>query len=209
MKIKSRQSTIKPWSATRIMARELVLEMIEKVLLPPTQEEGEVWSIPDQEKVDSLPVASIQESIETFSVPVLGEKSSNMKKMAQQDIRIMILQNKKKAELRKEEIRKEQQVESDMVRTAENMELALRREEEKSIRLQRGRDQREALLEDIRKKTEEAKQRMQRRLEQDLVLKVEREIRLQRAGRQQMELLEKHHKMEWNKRIRAGAEPRR
>ena len=96
-----------------------------------------------------------------------------------------------------------------MVRTAENMELALRREEEKSSRLQRGRDQREALLEDIRKKTEEAKQRMQRRLEQDLVLKVEREIRLQRAGRQQMELLEKHHKMEWNKRIRAGAEPRR
>ena len=83
MKIKSRQSTIKPWSATRIMARELVLEMIEKVLLPPTQEEGEVWSIPDQEKVDSLPVASIQESIETFSVPVLGEKSSNKKKMAQ------------------------------------------------------------------------------------------------------------------------------
>ena len=209
MKIKSRQSTIKPWSATRIMARELVLEMIEKVMLPPAQEEGEVWSIPDQEKVDSLPVASIQESIETFSVPVLGEKSSNMKKMAQQDIRIMILQNKKKAELRKEEIRKEQQVESDMVRTAENMELALRREEEKSSRLQRGRDQREALLEDIRKKTEEAKQRMQRRLEQDLVLKVEREIRLQRAGRQQMELLEKHHKMEWNKRIRAGAEPRR
>ena len=42
MKIKSRQSTIKPWSATRIMARELLLEMIEKVLLPPTQEEGEV-----------------------------------------------------------------------------------------------------------------------------------------------------------------------
>ena len=117
--------------------------------------------------------------------------------MAQQDIRNMIIQNKKKALQKREENKREQQLESDMVKTAEIIELAVRREEERSSRLQRGRDQREALLEDIKKKTEEAKLRMIRRMEQELVLTIERERRLERAGRQQMETLEKLHKMDW------------
>ena len=99
IKVQSRQSTLKPWSGTRLMARELIMEVIRKVLAPPTKEEGNVVPapVPYQEGGDRSPLAPTQEITRTSQMPAQGEKSSNKKMMAQQ--------------------------ESDMVKTAENIEL--------------------------------------------------------------------------------------
>ena len=199
------QSTLKPWSKTKLMAREIILDLSDEIV------EGKKAPIAPDELVEEQ-----EEQVDSKEEPG-GEKPSPMppqereeesqvrergiKKIIQQDIRDMIKRKKINAEQVKEGKRKEQLENEELVTIAREMESEQKKEEERTKRIQRAQWQKETLLEDIRKKTEEARLRMSIRRNEVKLRDLEREKRLNRAGAQKrktLEDLEKMHMMDWD-----------
>ena len=112
----------------------------------------------------------------------------------------MIKRKKIIAEQVKEGKRKEQLEDEELIIIAREIEIEHEKEQNKNKRIQRAQMQKEALLEDIRKKTDKAKQRMSLMINQTTWKELEREKRLIRAGAQKRKTLEalvRLHEMDW------------
>ena len=85
----------------------------------------------------------------------------------------------------------------ELLELARKVEESMGREQERAARLRRAGEQKQALLKDIRMKTDMAKGNFSNRKQQELQQKIQKEKRLRRAGLQKIETLERIHRMEW------------
>ena len=125
------------------------------------------------------------------------EKQENIKKITQ-DIRVVLERNKRRAIETREERRREHLAEKELVALTVSTEKEYRDQEARTKRRERAAEQQKHLLEDIKVKTQQAKQRMSERTAEREEREMERERRLKRAAEQRMRTLENIHMMDWS-----------
>ena len=110
----------------------------------------------------------------------------------------MLERNKMRAMEIREERRMEQIAEKELVALAVSTEEQHREQEARTKRRGRAAEQQKHLLEDIKTKMQQAKQRMNERTAEREESEMERERRLERAAEQRMRTLEEIHRMDWS-----------
>ena len=183
----SKQTKLQLWSGERLMSRDLVVEMAraaveESELREEERTKAERTEVTLEESPKVLPVVVEQPKHQRArrAKKVVNKQETRPRDIMTtkpQDIRDMVRRNKEKAKRIRQE-KKEQ--------------------EARDERKRRATEQRRQLLEDIKTKTEHAKQRLKKKTRERELQELEKEKRLRRAGVQRTQTLVEIHRMDWS-----------
>ena len=203
---KSRQSKLIPWSGNKLMAREMVMEVLGAAWESMKATKVEEVIAREQEK-ETASVARRAEEVEVQMEMTAKSKTKpkknkkiepkDLRRTATQDIRSVLERNREQAKRNREERVREREEGELLIRIADETEQKYKEQEARSERRKRAANQQKQLLQDIRIRAERAQIRLLDNQKEEIERSIGREQRRTRAEEQRAKTLERIHKMDW------------